>query len=391
MKIQKSNIVMSSKREYESHTSSISASLVTTADKAASLEFSEESKSLMEQMEEHRAMLAEEEKAAKEAKDSNIRNMFEEMLERNRRIQEQNENNRVESKDEFYIELLKKILAGLRGIKDGKYDPEAHRVNTAKAAYVEQKAMYGYSENQISINKQGRGGLVNLPSGGQGTKWTKTVVTSIFHGESEKTAFQSAGMVVTADGREIDFNVTIEMSRSFCESYETLSQSSYILTDPLVINLDTNIGTVTEQKFLFDIDSDGDNESISFAGKGSGFLAIDKNEDGEINNGKELFGTESGDGFKDLAEYDIDNNGWIDEADSVFNKLKVWIKDEDGNDRLLNLKEAGVGAIYLDSAATQFSLKEPEDNRTDAVIQRTGIYLKESGEVSTIQHIDLAI
>ena len=36
-----------------------------------------------------------------------------------------------------------------------------------------------------------------------------------------------------------------------------------------------------------------------------------------------LFGTSSGDGFKDLAEYDEDGNGWIDENDSIFNRLKV--------------------------------------------------------------------
>ena len=35
--------------------------------------------------------------------------------------------------------------------------------------------------------------------------------------------------------------------------------------------------------------------------------------------------------FKDLAEYDEDHNGWIDENDSIFSKLKVWTKDENGN------------------------------------------------------------
>ena len=45
--------------------------------------------------------------------------------------------------------------------------------------------------------------------------------------------------------------------------------------------------------------------------------ALDINEDGKINDGKELFGTASGNGFGDLAAYDQDNNGWIDEKCSM--------------------------------------------------------------------------
>ena len=120
-------------------------------------------------------------------------------------------------------------------------------------------------------------------------------------------------------------------------------------------------------------------------------MALDKNNDGKINDGTELFGTKSGDGFKDLAEYDEDKNGWIDENDSIFSKLKVWTKDEDGNDRLLNLKEADVGAIYLNNIDTQFSFKNDagDDN---GVLRKTGIYLKEStGAAGTVAHVDLAL
>ena len=145
-----------------------------------------------------------------------------------------------------------------------------------------------------------------------------------------------------------------------------------------------------QMKTFFDLDADGKEEEMSFVGKGSGFLALDKNGDGTINDGSELFGTQSGDGFKDLAAYDKDGNGWIDEADDIFKDLKVWTKDEEGNNKLLNLKEAGVGAIYLGSADTQFSLNN-EQNKTNAVIRKTGIYLKESGEVGTVQHVDFAL
>ena len=161
--------------------------------------------------------------------------------------------------------------------------------------------------------------------------------------------------------------------------------------DPLVINLEGNPASFSDQTFFFDLDSDGKAEELSSLAKGSGFLALDLNNDGIINDGSELFGTKSGDGFKDLAAYDKDGNGWIDEDDEVFKHLKVWTKDADGRDRLIALGDAGVGAIYLGHTATEFSVKQMETNQTQGIVRSTGVFLKESGEVGTIQHVDLVI
>ena len=141
-----------------------------------------------------------------------------------------------------------------------------------------------------------------------------------YYSESEETVFSAAGKVVTADGREITFNVGLQMSRSFEEYYSERYEVLQSMCDPLVINLDTNIAGVSDQKFLFDIDADGVLDNISSLNAGSGYLALDLNGDGVINDGSELFGTKSGDGFKDLAKYDLDGNGWIDEADPIWSK-----------------------------------------------------------------------
>ena len=182
------------------------------------------------------------------------------------------------------------------------------------------------------------------------------------------------------------------MSRSF-EQYvretgvcETLNAR---LTDPLVINLDNCAADISDQKFLFDIDADGDMDNISMLGKGSGFLALDQNEDGIINDGSELFGTKSGDGFADLMQYDQDGNGWIDEADEIFDKLRIWQMNEDGTSTLVALGKAGVGAICLGTADTEFSLNS-YDNTNNAVIRKTGMFLYENGMVGTMQQVDMA-
>lgn len=213
--------------------------------------------------------------------------------------------------------------------------------------------------------------------------------TSYF--ESEKTNFATEGKVVTASGKEINFNVEVSMSRSFYEQTSTiLDMGAVKLTDPLVINLDTDAVSVSDQKFYFDLDADGHQEQISRLNAGSGFLALDKNGDGIINDGSELFGTTSGNGFADLAQYDQDGNGWIDEADEIFNQLLIWQKDENGNDVLRGLGAAGVGAIYLGNVDTEFSLNTQTDNKTNAVVRQTGMFLYENGTAGTVQQIDLA-
>ena len=212
-----------------------------------------------------------------------------------------------------------------------------------------------------------------------------------YYAETETTCFHTVGTAITADGRELSFNISLEMSRSFTQmASESIDFGQPRLCDPLVINLNTNVASVSDQKFFFDLDADGEKEEISMLGADSGYLALDNNEDGIINDGSELFGTQSGNGFKDLLVHDEDGNGWIDEADSIFDKLKIWSMDEHGNATLIDLLEAGVGAIYLGYENTEFSLKNAE-NETNAVIQKTGLFLFEDGTSGTVQQMDLAV
>lgn len=212
-----------------------------------------------------------------------------------------------------------------------------------------------------------------------------------YHEETESTGFSTQGTVKCADGREISFNLNLEMSRSFQEYYEeTITMRKTAVCDPLVINLDGNIAELSDQTFLFDLDGDGELDEINELSARSGFLALDKNGDGVINDGNELFGAKSGNGFEDLAAYDTDHNGFIDEGDEIWDKLKIWALDENGNKQFYSLAEKGIGAICLQNASTDFTLTG-ENNQTNALIRKTGIFLYESGAVGTIQHVDMAL
>ncbi|MGE5469438.1 MAG: VCBS repeat-containing protein [Bacteroidota bacterium] len=209
--------------------------------------------------------------------------------------------------------------------------------------------------------------------------------------ETEQTRFSASGTVQTADGRSIAFSLSLSMNRSYHETSDVSLRlgDAAKKTDPLVINFAGNTAQLTDQRFAFDLNSDGTaTEQINFVSPGSGFLVFDRNHDGIINNGSELFGPAKGDGFAELAALDGDKNGWIDENDGAYGQLQVWSRDADGNNRLQSLAAAGVGAISLSRIATPFDIKN-DANGLLGQIRQTGIVLQEDGSAGTIQQIDL--
>jgi len=210
-----------------------------------------------------------------------------------------------------------------------------------------------------------------------------------FHYESERLAYQAQGVVKTADGRTINIDINMYMSRQFV-SYMNINVEVKKPVDPLVINYGGTAASLLGERFDFDLDMDGIMDQLPVLGQGSGFLAIDKNGDGKINDGSELFGPSTGCGFSELRKHDQDGNGWIDEADEIFSKLLVWSRDKDGNDQIFTLKELGIGAIYLGNVDTEFSFKD-EGNQTLGVMRSTSFFLKEDGGAGTLSHVDMII
>ncbi|TXT37824.1 MAG: hypothetical protein FD135_3322 [Comamonadaceae bacterium] len=207
--------------------------------------------------------------------------------------------------------------------------------------------------------------------------------------ESETTRVSAQGVVHTADGKQINFTMQLEMSRAFVqESSTSLRAGDAVRKDPLVLNFDGAGVELADTQFAFDLNADGQTENIAFVTGGSGFLALDKNADGRINDGTELFGPRSGDGFTDLAQYDQDGNQWIDEGDAVYSQLRVWKRDANGNDQLQSLAQSGVGALYLGRVASPFSVNTTS-NQTLGQVRSTGVFLYESGLAGSLQQVDL--
>jgi len=206
--------------------------------------------------------------------------------------------------------------------------------------------------------------------------------------DHERTQVTGQGRVVTADGRSIAFKVGLDMCRDYSCERDYAASGKVVLQDPLVINFAGSAAELTGQSLSFDLNADGVAERIPGLASGSAYVVLDRNGNGRVDDGSELFGTTSGDGFADLASLDTDGNGWLDEADPAFQRLRYWQPDS-GDKAGASLASAGVGALWLGSVASPFALKDGA-NQLLGEIKAAGVFLYEDGRAGTLQQVDVA-
>lgn len=212
--------------------------------------------------------------------------------------------------------------------------------------------------------------------------------------DAERSHFHAQGEVITQDGQHINIGVQLSMSREFVER-TSLRTAHWIndnneLIDPLVINFDGRGVQLADQRFRFDLTVDGEDNNMAALQSGSGYLALDRNGDGAINDGSELFGPISGKGFDELAQYDEDGNGFIDAGDSIYEQLRIWEFLPDGSSQLVGLADRKVGAIYLGHVSSPFQIRD-RNNELQGEIANSSIWLNDEGRVGVVQELHLVV
>lgn len=126
--------------------------------------------------------------------------------------------------------------------------------------------------------------------------------------------------------------------------------------DPLVLDLDGDgIETVslTHSRVHFDLDGDFFAERTGWIGADDGFLVVDVNGNGRIDDISEMFGGPGSSGFAELAAFDEDGDGYVTVGDSGFAELWVWRDlDQDGftdDGELFSLADLGIVSLTVTS------------------------------------------
>ncbi len=161
--------------------------------------------------------------------------------------------------------------------------------------------------------------------------------------------------------------------------------------DPLALDLDNDgIETVgIDGGVKFDFDGDGIKTGTGWVKGDDGFLALDRDLDGSIDSGAELFGidtikmdgSKAKNGFDALSDLDSNADGSFDEDDLSFGDVRVWRDlNQDGISQLDELKglgELGVKSIGLTSVISS-------DNQNGNVISAVGNFTYEDGHLGRL-------
>ncbi len=160
--------------------------------------------------------------------------------------------------------------------------------------------------------------------------------------------------------------------------------------DPLILDLDGNGIQTTNAAtngIHFDHDANGFAEATGWINADDAFLAFDRNGNGTIDTGNELFGDQTAlrsgakaaSGLQALAEWDSNRDGQIDAADNRFAHLRVWRDlNQDGisqTDELQTLTDAGIASINLAGTAIPNAAAYANGN----TLTRTGSFTRSDG------------
>lgn len=223
-----------------------------------------------------------------------------------------------------------------------------------------------------------------LPGSGKPRGGGLQVMQLLHTRETESCTFAASGNVCLADGSTRQFEVGYRMDRS--EESTEIGIASF--RDPLMLDFAEPGSGLGPHSVDFDLDADGIVERMRMPGSDTAVLFLDRNKNGRPDDGTELFGPQSGDGFADLAKLDSDGNGWVDGGDEAYADLKLWQLTADSQARVRSLAEAGVGALATQNAATPFTIKE--NGVAIGQVRASSVWLGEAGGAGLVRQVDVA-
>ncbi len=127
-------------------------------------------------------------------------------------------------------------------------------------------------------------------------------------------------------------------------------------TTPLVLSFDNQAVEFTRAPGEFDLFGEGASIGTDWVSARTPWLVLDRNQDDEISDGSELFGSmtllsngqRANNGFEALAALDADQDGWITARDPAFTHLQLW-SDTDQDRRSSDAELRSLADFHLEA------------------------------------------
>ena len=201
-----------------------------------------------------------------------------------------------------------------------------------------------------------------------------------------------------------DLSKTLQETKNFWSQFLG-SIFNFLIYDPLALDLNGDgkigISPAPNGGAYFDHNGDGVSHRSSWISKEDGILAYDRNGNGKIDDGGELFGNftqikdKDGnqrlakDGYEALKEFDSNNDGLIDNKDDKFKDLKIW-QDANSNGisdegELKSLDELGIASLSLNHNEVN------EDLGGGNTLSLKGSYIKTDGTAHSMGDLNFNV
>ncbi len=227
--------------------------------------------------------------------------------------------------------------------------------------------------------------FAGLVGAGAGVTFAPLLLTFLFAGGAALLGAKFGE--VSFDGISILANTLFNQSRT------------WVFLDPLALDLDGDgIETTAisaSSRVVFDHDGDGIRTGSGWLKGDDAWLVLDKNANGRIDNGSELFGVDTvmsngrkaSDGFAALANLDRNHDGIFNSLDPKYSQVQIWRDlDQDGISdvgELQSLDAAGIASISL---ATTIKTTRLDSGNVQTA---TASYTRADGSAGLVANLDL--
>lgn len=191
----------------------------------------------------------------------------------------------------------------------------------------------------------------------------------------------------TVNGQRLKMDYSFAIANEHT-SYSSVEMTAAALKDPLIVQFGNQaIGEINDHH-SFDINQDGNLNKLPIFTGDVGYLVYDKNQNVKADDGSELFGPQTGHGFNELAQFDSNGNGFIDNEDEAFEQLYIWQPEK--SSKMMSLTEANILAINTSAIDTPFSFYDTQGNIM-AQMRRSSFAISNDGLGKGVHQIDVRI